>query len=240
MNTKSWMILLVAALTLAVACKSEIDGKAAAEVAEPTTEEAAPAAEETAKEEQAELRELPFNTEASKIEWVGAKVTGDHTGGFEKWEGVGHVRGEQTLEKVAFTVDTTSIVSDDERLTGHLKNEDFFAVEKYPTAKFESTKIEEGAEGDATHTVTGNMTMLEATKQITFPVTVKVEEGTMVVDSEFTIKRFDFGIEYKGKADDLIRDEVLMKLHMELPLSEPAVAAEPAEEGAAPAEGSEG
>ncbi|RDV37021.1 YceI family protein [Bradymonadaceae bacterium TMQ3] len=232
MHTKTWMILLIAALTLAVACESEIDGKAAAEVAEPTAEEAAPAQEEAAPAEEAkEVRELAFNTEASKIEWVGAKVTGDHTGGFQKWEGVGHVSGDATLEKVAFTVDTTSITSDDERLTGHLMSEDFFAVEKYPTATFESTKIEEGAEGDATHTVTGTMTMLEATKQITFPVTVKVENGTMVVDSEFTIKRFDFGIEYKGKADDLIRDEVLMKLHMELPLSAEAVAAEPAEEG---------
>jgi len=228
MNTKTWMILLIAALTMAVACESEIDGKAAAEVAEPTTEEAAPA-EEAA--EKAEVRELAFSAETSKIEWVGAKVTGDHTGGFEKWEGVGHVSGENTLEKVAFTVDTTSIYSDNERLTGHLKSEDFFSVEAHPTATFESTKIEEGAEGEATHTVTGNMTMLGNTKQIAFPVTASVEGNTLKVASEFTIKRFDFGIEYKGQADDLIRDDVLMKLTMELPLSAEAVAAEPAEEG---------
>lgn len=238
MHTKTWMILLIAALTLAVACESEIDGKAAAEVAEPTTEEAAPAEEEAAPAEEAEakeVRELAFNTETSKIEWVGAKVTGDHTGGFETWEGVGHVSGDATLEKVAFTVDTTSIYSDNERLTGHLKSDDFFAVEKHPTATFESTKIEEGAEGDATHTVTGNMTMLGNTKQITFPVTVSVEDNTLKVASEFTIKRFDFGIEYKGQADDLIRDEVLMKLNMELPLTAEAVAEE-----AAAAEGTEG
>lgn len=238
MHTKTWMILLIAALTLAVACESEIDGKAAAEVAEPTTEEAAPAEEEAAPAEEAEakeVRELAFNTETSKIEWVGAKVTGDHTGGFETWEGVGHVSGDATLEKVAFTVDTTSIYSDNERLTGHLKSDDFFAVEKHPTATFESTEIVEGAEGDATHTVTGNMTMLGNTKEITFPVTASVDDNTLKVVSEFTIKRFDFGIEYKGKADDLIRDEVLMKLNMELPLTAEAVAEE-----AAAAEGTEG
>ncbi len=32
--------------------------------------------------------------------------------------------------------------------------------------------------------------------------------------AEFSIKRFDFGIVYPGKADDLIRDEVLIKLDL--------------------------
>ena len=230
MSKKTIAIVLVGLLALAVACESELDGQTAAEVSEPTPmEEVAEAPEGAA--EVVEVRTLAFNEETSKIEWLGAKVTGDHDGGFHKWSGMAEVDSENNLQKVEFTVDTTSIWSDNDRLTGHLKNEDFFEVETYPEAKFVSRSIEEGvAEGaEGTHTVRGDMTIKDATRTIAFPVTVETTEDLVSVQSAFTLKRFDFNIEYKGMADDLIRDEVLVKLHFELPLTA-AVAAEEAAE----------
>ena len=38
---------------------------------------------------------------------------------------------------------------------------------------------------------------------------MKVTEDAATIESEFFIRRKDFGIEYSGKSDDLIRDEVL-------------------------------
>jgi hypothetical protein len=73
------------------------------------------------------------------------------------------------------------------------------------------------------------MTIKDATRTIAFPVTVESSDDLVTIKSEFTLKRFDFNIEFKGRADDLIRDEVLMKLHFELPLTA-AVAAEEAAE----------
>lgn len=238
MSKKITVLLLAAFVLTAVACESEIDGKTAAEVSEPV-EEATPEEEATAEanaeaEAEVETRTLAFNPESSKIEWVGAKVTGDHNGGFNEWTGTATVDEENNLKSVEFVVDTTSIWSDNDQLTGHLKDADFFEVETYPEAKFVSRSIEEGvAEGaEGTHTVRGDMTIKDATRTIAFPVTAAVTDEAMTINSEFTIKRFDFNIEYKGMADDLIEDEVLMKLSFELPLTDEgtAVVAEETEE----------
>ena len=51
-------------------------------------------------------------------------------------------------------------------------------------------------------------------KSISFPATITVEEDRVVAQAEFSIKRFDFGIVYKGRADDLIRDDVVIKLDL--------------------------
>ena len=52
------------------------------------------------------------------------------------------------------------------------------------------------------------------TKSITFPAEIQVSETEVKVNAEFFIKRFDFNIEYPGKADNLIRDEVVIKLNI--------------------------
>ena len=46
---------------------------------------------------------------------------------------------------------------------------------------------------------------------------ITVTADTVSVDAEFAINRKDFGIVYKGKADDLIRDEVVIKLNLRVP-----------------------
>ncbi len=52
------------------------------------------------------------------------------------------------------------------------------------------------------------------TKQIKFPATIQVEGDRVTVQAEFFIQRFDFDIVYPGKADDLIRDEVVIKIDL--------------------------
>jgi polyisoprenoid-binding protein YceI len=224
------LILLVAAVAVTVGCKSEIDNKPAAEVSAPAAVKSAEKAAEGDKaaekaESAEELTELAVAVEESSIGWVGAKVTGDHTGGFKTWEGTLYTKDGE-VRKMEFTVDTTSIFSDTEKLTAHLKSADFFDVEKYPEAKFVSTKIVEKAAKGATHEVTGNFTIRGVTKQVTFPATIAKEGNAVKASTEFTIKRFDFGIMYKGKADDLIRDEVLLKISLVAPTeaAEPTVA----------------
>jgi polyisoprenoid-binding protein YceI len=149
-------------------------------------------------------------TDASKIEFVGSKITRSHDGGFKGFEGTFHlVDGDPTRSHVAVTIDNNTLWADNDRLTGHLKSPDFFDVANHPTTTFESTSIV--AKNDA-YEVTGNLTMHGVTKSITFPASISVEDGRVMVNSEFFIKRFDFDIAYKGKADDLIRDEVVIRL----------------------------
>lgn len=206
MKRWTFLFLVVAAaatLMFATACaKNPAEGKSEAVVSEPAEApaESAPVSDGT----------VYTLTDASEITWVGSKVTGSHDGGFENFEGTVTVNGDDaTTANIDVTIDTTSLWSDNENLTGHLKSEDFFEVETYPTATFTSNSVAAKEEGG--YTVTGNLTLHGVTKQIEFPATITVAEGQVTANAEFFIKRFDFGIEYKGKADDLIRDEVVIK-----------------------------
>jgi polyisoprenoid-binding protein YceI len=87
-------------------------------------------------------------------------------------------------------------------------------VEKYPKATFTSTSIKPGGENGATHTVTGNLDLHGVTRSITFPAKISPSADAVDVDAEFVIKRKDFGIVYPGMPDDLIKDDVLIKLKL--------------------------
>lgn len=207
MITSRTTLGLVLGLTLlsSVACEDPTRDKPKAGAAAPVeTAAAAPAADSQL---------LTFSAAGSKIEFVGAKVTGKHDGSFGQFTGnVKLVSGDPTKSQVSVEIDTASITSDNPKLTGHLKSPDFFDVEKFPKARFESTSIKAGGDKGATHTVTGNLELHGEKKSITFPATIKTENGSTSVDAEFSINRKDFGLNYPGKVDDLIRDDVLIKL----------------------------
>jgi hypothetical protein len=63
-----------------------------------------------------------------------------------------------------------------------------------------------------THTITGNFDLHGVKKSISFPATIQVSPDSVSANAEFSINRKDFGINYPGKADDLIRDGVVIKL----------------------------
>jgi polyisoprenoid-binding protein YceI len=157
--------------------------------------------------------EHAFSAADSKIEFTGAKVTGKHDGSFGSFRGTVWVQdGDPTRSSVNVEIDMASLKSDADKLTTHLKSADFFDVAVHPTAKFVSTDVKAGGEGGATHTVTGNLEMHGVTKSITFPATIKIAADTVETDAEFAINRQDFGVAYPGMPDDLIKDEILIRL----------------------------
>lgn len=239
MTTKSLALTLIAAtctLALTACDKSETEGKPTVTATEPVEETTKPA-ETTgaAKTPDAESQKMPadplaaidgvsINKDTSSVEWVGAKITGDHKGDFKKIDGEIKLGDDGNLSMLAFVVDTTSVTSDNEKLTAHLMSADFFDVAKYPTASFVSTSITPGSdvkanEGqeDFTHTITGNMDLRGQKKSITFPARVDTSGDMVQASTEFNLMRKDFGIVYAGKPDDLIKDEVLMKIKLEAP-----------------------
>src|SRR5262245_40787239 len=77
----------------------------------------------------AEARYFVFGPEASTIGFVGSKVTGKHEGGFQKFAGEFKVaEGRLADAENKVVIDTSSLFSDNNRLTGHLKSPDFFNV----------------------------------------------------------------------------------------------------------------
>lgn len=162
---------------------------------------------------------LPLTAENSKVEFTGSKVTGKHDGGFKAFTGtIDLVNAKPEESSVSVDIDANSVYSDDEKLTGHLKSADFFDVEKFPKASFASTKIvPDAAKGAGNYTVTGDFTLHGQTKAITFPAKITVTDADVAVESEFSINRKDFGIAYAGKTDDLIRDDVVIRLNLKSP-----------------------
>ena len=152
--------------------------------------------------------------ENSKVEFIGAKVTGQHNGSFGKFSGHIDYAGQPEKSHVVVNIDVNSITADDPKLTEHLKTPDFFDAAKYPQATFESTEITAGGAEGATHTIKGNLTMHGQTKSITFPAKIAVAPDAITVDSTFSINRKDFGINYAGAANNLIRDDVVLTLRV--------------------------
>lgn len=148
--------------------------------------------------------------DSSTIGFTGSKVTGSHDGGFKEFDGHFFLGEDETPTAGEFIIQMNSLWSDSEKLTGHLKNEDFFEVETYPTSTFKLTKAAKTGEG--TYDISGNLTLHGVEKNLTFPVTASRDGDTASFKAEFDINRKDFGIVYAGKTDDLIRDEVVIRL----------------------------
>ena len=149
---------------------------------------------------------------ASKIAFVASKVTRSHNGGFTNFAGKILVADGKITGSPEVKISTKSLWADDRRLTGHLKTKDFFDVATYPVSTFTVTSIEtDGAQ----QKVTGNLDLHGVTKSISFPADIKVADGLVAVKAEFAINRRDFNINYPGMPNDLIRDNVVIKLDLQ-------------------------
>jgi polyisoprenoid-binding protein YceI len=161
---------------------------------------------------------------ASKIAWLGKKVTGEHTGTINLASGEFTINNGM-IEKASFVVDMTSIKDVDQtdevykaKLEGHLKSDDFFGVGTYPKSTFvidKPIKIEKGIT-----MVKGNITI----KGITQPIEVKTvfsetTEG-MRIYATLTIDRTKFNVKYgsgsffENLGDKTIYDEFYLTISL--------------------------
>jgi len=156
-----------------------------------------------------------FSNDGSKLQFVGAKVSAKHEGSFQAFRGtIALLDNDATKSTVNAEIDIASLSVEPAKLAGHLKSPDFFDAAKFPKAKFTYTAIKSGGDNGATHTVTGNLELHGVTKSITFPDKIKLDADQVSVDAEFAINRKDFSIVYPGMPDDLIKDDVLLKLSL--------------------------
>jgi polyisoprenoid-binding protein YceI len=206
-----YLILVMLAL-LTFGCADPAANKPKASVAN--------AAPEVTSSQAAATEKLAITPENSKVEFVAAKVTRSHNGSFKQVTGsIDLVPNSIPDSRVTIEIQTNSVATDEAELTKHLQTPDFFDVAKYPRATFVSTKIEPAIKAGTTHEVTGNFDLHGVKKSITFPATIHVTPESVTVDAEFSINRKDFGIVFQNKADDLIRDGVVIKLTVKAPRS---------------------
>lgn len=158
---------------------------------------------------------IDITPENSKIEFTGSKVTGQHSGGFKQFKGAIDLVGDKAeTSSVSVEIEMASLFTDSDGLTKHLMTADFFEVDKHPKASFVSTQIYAPVSENGPFSVVGDLEMHGVKKSITFPATIKITPDAVTVLAEFAINRKDFGIVYAGKVDDLIRDDVAIKLDL--------------------------
>ncbi len=176
-----------------------------------TTPTTAPAPSATAER-------LPIRPDASTIGFVGRKITASHDGRFTQFSGTIELDPAQVeRSRVNVEIQMASVQIEPARLRGHLVSPDLFNVAQFPTATFASTALRAGGADGASHTMTGNLTLHGQTRSVTFPARINVNERAVTATAEFSINRQDFGITYPGMPDDLIQDQVTIRLNLTAP-----------------------
>src|SRR5690606_11549555 len=145
------------------------------------------------------ISERKVNVAESKVNWKGYKVTGEHEGTINLKEG-SLTFTDNKLTGGNFVIDMTTINATDvsdgtkDKLDGHLKSDDFFGVEKFPTATFKITNV---SGKDKSYKVTGDLTIKGITKSTSFALQI-VDDQTAT--ASLKIDRTKFGIEYKSNS----------------------------------------
>lgn len=127
-------------------------------------------------------------------------VVSDAEGTFKVWDGtVENSKPDFSDAKIAFTIDASSINTENENRDKHLKGDDFFNAEKYPTIKFESTSMQ--SLGNNKYKLNGNLTLRDVTKPVSFDVTyggsITGQRGTKAgFKATTTINRFDYNLKW--------------------------------------------
>jgi len=164
----------------------------------------------------------------STLGWEGKKVTGQHNGNVQFKDGTVMVRGNQIVGGT-FTVDMNSLKVEDikdaetnGKLMGHLRSDDFFSIEKNPTATFKITKVtpmKADAAGNNS-TITGDLTIKGITKPVTFPAKTGVKGDLASASGTANIDRTKYDIKYGSKSffesigDKAIMDEFTMSFNV--------------------------
>ena len=198
---------------LLAACGNPADGveEAVVSTAKPEpVEQPSPQPEDTALSPASDESRVYTIHSDSVIGFVGSNPLGPQPGRFEKFTGSISVSGDTLVPPSSIEFDMDSTETNSDRLTAHLKNEDFFDVPNHPTSTFVLASASPMEDGRTE--IGGNLTLHGVTMHIAFPATVAISDAELALEAEFTIKRFDFEIMYTGSADRLIRNEVVLNL----------------------------
>lgn len=155
-----------------------------------------------------------LDTSKSTIQWTGKKIGGKHHGHIQLAEGSLTKSGD-AFNSGAFVVDMTSMTNEDltnaktnAQLIGHLKSDDFFSVESYPTAQL---KISEGkliVKNE--YEFSGNITIKNKTEPVKFKATIESKNKQHIFTGKLTVDRSKFDVRYgSGSFFDNLGDNLI-------------------------------
>lgn len=164
------------------------------------------------------------NKTESQVRWEASKVTGTHWGYVPLKNATldysgGKIKGGSfDMDMVNLTVEDLTDVKSKGNLTGHLKSDDFFSVEKFNTSTFKITEAKSSNGTD--YTITGNLTIKGITQKVSFPAKVAVVGKKVTATGQIKFDRTKFEIKYRSGsyfedlADKMIYDEVKLDVKL--------------------------
>ncbi|PVX47138.1 polyisoprenoid-binding protein YceI [Flavobacterium sp. 103] len=140
----------------------------------------------------------------SIINWEGKKITGQHEGTINFKDGY-LVFKDKKVTGGSFTADMKTLSNTDQtgssksKLEGHLRSEDFFNIDNYPTSTLVFKSI--ASKGNNTYLINADLTIKGITNSIQFDLVVNGKKAT----AELTINRTKYDIKYGSGSyfDDL-------------------------------------
>jgi polyisoprenoid-binding protein YceI len=164
-----------------------------------------------------------IKVENSKVIWKGYKVTGSHQGTIDIKSGFLDFN-ESTLVGGEIVINMSTITNTDQegeyknKLEGHLKSDDFFGVEKFPTSSIIFTNVK--STGKNSYEVTGDITIKGKTDSVTLDISVYGNKA----NASLKIDRAKFDVRYgstsffDGLKDKAIYDDFDLVADLEIKL----------------------
>lgn len=169
---------------------------------------------------------LCADTGRSLVRWRGTKLGGGKHEGVVRLDGGRLVVQDGTVVGGSFTVDMRTIAVTDipphevearRQLRSHLAHEEFFGVDRFPTARFEITGVEGGEHG--IYRVSGDLAVRDSVHNVTFDATAPVVGPESVwATADFSIDRYQWGVEFDGRTSSLRNAIVDDLIQLELTL----------------------
>lgn len=169
---------------------------------------------------------LKVDSAASRVEWrAGKKIGSFHNGKVNIKNGSVEVGAKGEVKAAEVVVDMKTITNEDltdptynKKLVGHLSSEDFFKVEQFPDSTFKLKGVKAKG-GKDEYEVTGDLTIIGKTQQVTFPAKFSIENGVLQGSGAITVERLKWGLQYGSgsifktlTADKIINDTFELKL----------------------------
>lgn len=159
----------------------------------------------------------------SDVRWWGYKIakteTSSHTGTVDIKEGTVVLKKGQ-FAGGTFVFDMNTINSTDlsgewqAKLNQHLKNGDFFEVDKYPKGIFKITGLKKNS-GKYNYIVIGDLTLKNKTNKIAILANIKIENNQVIFNSDkISLDRQKWGVAYKSTLQDIvIKDDMDLQVN---------------------------
>jgi polyisoprenoid-binding protein YceI len=159
---------------------------------------------------------------ASKLTFIATQAGGEFEGRFKRFTpSITFDPGDLAHSRFSVTIDATSAETGEQDRDNTLKGKDFFAVQQWPAARFETLSLR--ATGNGAFEAVGRLTLRNVTREVHLPFSFKPDADgrTATLAGGTTVQRLDFGVG-QGEWQDTQWVGNPVRIHFELALRKAA------------------